>query len=274
VTTQFAAGRVELRLEGPVLWARIVSPRTKNAIGMSILAGLEEMLAIARDREVKVVTIRGANGTFCSGADLYELRGMLADRDALAAFMRRLGGVFDDLEHGGWATVAVVEGHAVAGGCELLLASDVVITTDDARIGDGHIARGLVPAAGGSVRLPRAIPARLARYLLLTGEAISGKEAADIGLATIAVPPEALELEVHRVVDRLATRGRATLRTMKKMLAVNETLDLRPLLRRELDLFLDHVTHSPDAEQGLEAFLRRTGSNGSQPATSRPASDR
>lgn len=253
---QAGASAVRLRLDRDVLWALIDRPATRNAISHAVITGLEEMLAIAREQRVKVVVIRGTGGSFCSGADLNELSRMIDDPPALASFMMRLGAVLEELERAPWVNVAVIEGHAVAGGCELLLASDIVIAAADARIGDGHVEYGLAPAGGASIRLPRAVTPAFARYLLLTGEMVSGEEAARKGLATIAIAPDALDDEVSRIVKRLSSRGSATLKTVKTMLASGGHEQIRPLLRRELDLFLDHIASAPDPRRGLSAFHR------------------
>lgn len=257
--TRFAAGAeaVRLSVEGELLRATIDRPQTRNAIDLDVVAGLEAMVETAREAHVKAVVLRGAGGTFCSGADLHAVRRLLDDPDGLRAFMERLGAVLEQLERAPWATVAVVEGHALAGGCELLLACDVVVAAEDALIGDRHVEYGLVPAGGGSVRLPQAVPALWARYLLLTGGMITGAEAAAKGLATIAVPAERLDEEVDRIVARLCSRGRATLATVKAMLAEDDGADTRARLRREIDLFLAHVADAPDVRIGLDAFRDR-----------------
>jgi enoyl-CoA hydratase/carnithine racemase len=245
---------VRLRFDGDVLWALIDRPETRNAINRAVVTGLEQMVAAAHEQQVKVVVIRGAGGTFCSGADLHEVRLLADDPAGLESFMVRFGAVLEDLERAPWVTVAVIEGHAVAGGCELLLASDIAITATTARIGDRHVEYGLAPAAGASVRLPRAVAPAFARYLLLTGELLSGEDAAQKGLAAIAVEPDALDDEVGRIVARLRSRGRATLKTVKAMLDQAPRGEIQPLLRRELDLFLEHVATASDARRGLTAF--------------------
>jgi enoyl-CoA hydratase/carnithine racemase len=249
-----ADGPLLLSVEGDLLRATIDRPHTRNAIDLDVIAGLETLLDTAREAGVKAVVLRGAGGTFCSGADLRALRALIDDPPALRSFMARLGAVLEELERAPWVNVAVVEGYAVAGGCELLLACDIVVASTEARIGDRHVEHDLVPAAGGSVRLPRAVPALFARYLLLTGEMISGTEAAEQGLATLAVAPEGLDEEVERILARLCSRGRATLATIKTMLADGRAADLGPQLRRELDLFLAHVATDPGVRIGLDAF--------------------
>jgi enoyl-CoA hydratase/carnithine racemase len=248
------AGGVQLHADGDVLWAVIDRQERRNAVNGDVLSGFEGMLATAHERRAKVVVIRGAGGTFCSGADLHELLERADDLAQVESFMRRFGSVLEELEGAPWATLAVVEGHAVAGGCELLLASDIVVAATTARIGDGHVNYGLVPAGGASVRLPRAVGPTLARYLLLTGELLTGSEAAQFGLATVAVEPDVLDAEVRRIVARLCSRGRATLRFVKTMLAGAPSADTRSLFERELGLFVEHVGDSPDARLGLLAF--------------------
>lgn len=254
--TSAAGAAVRVRVQDEVLWALIDRPRTRNAIDLDVLAGLEAMVAAAEQARVKVLVVRGAEGTFCSGADLRWLRDSIEDRDAMRSFMARLGEVHQRLEQAPWVSLAVVEGYALAGGCELLLACDVVLASAEARIGDHHVEYGLVPAAGGSVRLPLAVGPVFARYLMLTGETISGAEAARRGLVSLAVAPESLEHELDRLLKRLLSRGAGSLATMKTMLAEGRA-EMAPRLRKELDLFLAHLRDAPDARAGMDAFQAR-----------------
>lgn len=251
------ASAVRVTIEDQVLRAVIDRPSTRNAINLAVIAGLESMIDTAQRTEAKVLVLRGAGRTFCSGADLHELRRLIDSPAALRSFMARFGAILQGLEQAPWITLAAVEGYAVAGGCELLLSCDIVVTAADSRIGDGHVEYGLVPAGGASVRMPQAMPGAFARYLLLTGEHISGAEAAQKGLAAIAVEPQALDAEIERIVARLRSRGRGTLHTIKAMLAAGRDEPNRPYLRRELDLFLEHVGQGPDARAGLDAFHNR-----------------
>lgn len=248
---------VALRIEGEALWATINRPHARNAIDLQVIAGLEAALEAAAEAKAKVLVLRGSEGTFCAGADLGAIQALTDDPHGMRSFLERLGTALERLEDAPWVNLAVVEGYAVAGGCELLLACDIVLASADAKIGDRHVEYGLVPGGGSSVRLPRTIPASLARYLLLTGELISGTQAAEWGLATLAVPPEDLEQELRRVIDRLCSRGRATLRTVKAMLDEQHGTATTRALQRERDLFLEHLAAAPDAHIGLQAFRER-----------------
>lgn len=247
---------VRLREEQDVVWALIDRPSARNAIDFEVLAGLEAMVRRVRETQAKVLVLRGAGGTFCSGADLELLAELIDDPSATRSFMARLGAVLEQLEQAPWVTLAVIEGYALAGGCELMLASDIALAATDAKIGDRHAELGLLPAAGGSVRLPRTIPPMLARYLLLTGEMISGASAAEIGLVSIAVGPAELDAELDRLLRRLCDRERATIAGIKQMLAADRA-SLAPRLRAELSLFLSHLRDAPDARAGLHSFNSR-----------------
>jgi enoyl-CoA hydratase/carnithine racemase len=254
--TEFRVGEVCVRAEGHVVHVLIDRPGAKNAIDDDVVDGLAAALDLADERQAKVLVVRGAGGTFCAGADLVMLADARQDPARVEKFMERLGVVLDRIEHAPFASVAVVEGYAVAGGCELLLACDVVVATTTARIGDRHVEYGLVPAAGGSVRLARQLSRARANYLLLSGELLSGDDAARWGLVTTAVPAERIETVVSGIVSRLAGRSGAALATVKQMLRDADRLPRPEALDRERALFLTHLA-SPDCGRGLAAFRDR-----------------
>ncbi len=250
-------GDVLVVADGPVVWATIDRPAARNSLSLSVVEGLEAALANALDRQAKVVVLRGAGGNFCAGADLTVVRPIAGDPVALGRYVDRLVAITERLESGPFVSVAVVEGSALAGGCELLLACDLSLAAADARIGDRHLEYGLAPGAGGSVRLVRALTKARARYLLLTGEAITGTEAAEWGLVTRAVPPEAVEEAAQALVARLSCRSGDALRAVKQMAVQTAEGTLAEGLRAERRLFLAHMAASTDVKEGLAAFAER-----------------
>ncbi len=138
-----------------------------------------------------------------------------------------------------------------------MLACDLVVASSAARLGDRHMEYGLLPGAGGSVRLPRALPAALARRLLYTGEIIDGDTAAAWGLVGWSVPPGELEQTVSDVVARLLRHSPAALASAKRLYADGLAADRRAALDRELDVTADHIARHPDAREGLAAFRAR-----------------
>ncbi len=253
MTSTTRVGEVIVDTSEDVVIATIDRPGVRNAINDGVIDGLHAAVEVAEGSSARVLVIRGAGGSLCSGADLIELERMRADPVLVEKFMTRLGEVLDKLESAPFVTMAVVEGHAVAGGCELLLSCDVSVASTTARIGDGHLKYGLAPAAGSSVRLSQHLPKARARYLLLSGELLSGEDAERWGLVTFAVKPGQIETTVSRLVLRLAGRSRCGLATVKRMIANAGRLPQDQALHLERAIFLRHL-ESEDAAEGFAAF--------------------
>lgn len=247
-------GDVVVNYRESVITALIDRPAARNAISVTVIDGLDGAVQLAREHDARLMVIRGSGGTFCAGADLRELELLRRRPEQTAKFMARLGDVFGRLETAPFPVIAVVEGYAVAGGLELLLACDIVIASETARIGDRHLEYGLVPAAGSSVRLTHRLPPARAAYLLLSADLLTGTEAAAWGLITRAVPPSQLEPLVEQMAARLASRSRSATSTVKTMTRNARALPVGQALRDERALFLRHV-ESRDAAEGLAAFL-------------------
>jgi enoyl-CoA hydratase/carnithine racemase len=247
-------GDVVVNYRESVITALIDRPAARNAISVTVIDGLDGAVQLAREHDARLMVIRGSGGTFCAGADLRELDLLRRRPEQAAKFMARLGDIFDRLETAPFPVIAVVEGYAVAGGLELLLACDIVIASETARIGDRHLEYGLVPAAGSSVRLTHRLPPARAAYLLLSADLLTGTEAATWGLVTRAVPPPQLEPLVEQMAARLASRSKSATSTVKTMTRNARALPVEQALRDERALFLRHV-ESRDAAEGLAAFL-------------------
>ena len=253
--TTTRAGDVAVAVDGPVVRVTIDRPAARNAINEAVVDGLEAALDMAEASRAKVVVLRGSGGTFCAGADLKLVQTMVGDRDLMAGYVTRLANITERLEAGPFVSLAVVEGFALAGGCELLLACDISVAADGARIGDRHLEYGLAPGAGGSVRLVRALPKAQARYLLLTGQAITGTQAAEWGLVTLAVPGDDLDATAERIVGRLASRSGDALRAVKAMVtAAGTERSVNEAMLAEREIFVDFISTSPDVKEGLSAF--------------------
>jgi enoyl-CoA hydratase/carnithine racemase len=251
-------GDVRITHEPGVVWVTLNRPHRRNAVNGEVIAGLEAAVRAAHERDARVLVIRGAEGTFSSGADLVHMKHLReADDGGTERFVERLAAVLRLLEQAPFATVAAVEGYAVAGGCEILLACDIVLATTEARIGDRHVENALVPGAGASVRLPRTLPSARARYLLLTGETIDGREAEAWGLVTRAVPAEEFDRALAALVERLRTRSGAAIATIKRMLNQTAGLGIDDGIRVERELLTEYRRSSRDSLEGLEGFQRR-----------------
>lgn len=244
-----------------VVQATLNRPASRNCINPALLDGLEAAVDEAVVSGARVFVLRATGPAFCAGADLKYVRLIREDAVAFEAFIERIGRLLDRIETGPFAAVAIVDGVAVAGGCEIVLAFDVVIASSRARLGDGHVEYGLVPGAGGSVRLFRNVSAATARYLLLTGDMMSGHEAAACGLVHTAVDAEELDEVAERVIGRLAGRSREGLACVKQMIAAAHSMPVEEAIAYERKLCVQHLVNSPNVEEGLDAFITKRPPN-------------
>jgi enoyl-CoA hydratase len=233
-------------------------PEVKNCVNWGLLTQLGQALERADDDDaVRVVLIRGRGHTFCAGADLNmldaEFLGTTNNSVKIAQVSAR---TFDRAFNLGKPTIAVVEGHAVAGGFELLISCDFCIAADDAKIGDYHIRRALFGGAGPIYRLPRYVGLRKTKELLFTGKLLSGKEAEEWGLANVSAPTERLEEAIEEFVAPLKDKSAFTMRITK--LAANRGLDGDTETLIALESMTCNVAHqSEDAREGVQAFLEK-----------------
>lgn len=256
ISERMRVGAVEVRVDGDVVRATLDRPGVRNAIDSDMITGLAFAVDVAERASHRVLVIRGAGHSFCAGADLRELERLRSEPDRLDEFMRRLGELLDRIEAGHFVSIAVVEGHAVAGGCEILLACDLSVASATAVIGDGHVRYGLVPAAGGSVRLATALPPARSNLLLLTGRLLPAQQAADWGLVSMVVAPDDLDDAVEDLVATAGQRGTGVVASIKAMTAGARDRDRADALDAERRIFGRHVG-SAEAAAGLAAFRAR-----------------
>ena len=224
--------------------ARITLNRSRagNVINQQMARELEDICRrINQDDSIYVVIIIGAGKTFCSGSEIApEL--LCRPADAIAGI--------------DCPVVAAINGDALGQGLELALSCDIRLASDKARFGLAQVSRGLIPADGGTQRLPRIIGRGKALEMLLTADTIAADEALEIGLVSRVVPQEQLAGEVDTLAESIAAKGPIALKYLKE--AVNKGLDmtLEQGLRLEADLyFLLHTT--ADRTEGIKAFREK-----------------
>lgn len=247
---------VLVRQEGKVGYLTLNRPEAMNAITIGLARELEVGVT-SLAALVDVIVIRGAGGNLCVGGDVHEVdrlrrlgRGALAE--LFVSFRRALAAIAEAPV----PVVTVVEGNAVAGGFELIQASDVVIATEDARLADIHTRFGQIPGGGGTQRLARIVGPARALGLILTGDRISGADAAHWGLVYRAVPAKDLDQAVAELVPRLAGGSRAALAASKRLVRASAEVPLEEGLDLELAAVLDHLV-GPAGEAAITAFAER-----------------
>jgi enoyl-CoA hydratase/carnithine racemase len=247
---------VRVELAGPVARVLIDRANAMNSLSPEVLEGLRGAIATATEANCAVLVLRGAGGTLSAGADLKYLQRITSGQDSTAQvekYLIEVGGMIDSLEAAPFVTIAVVEGYALAGGCEILLGCDLAVVADDAKIGDRHLEYGLLPGAGGSVRLPRALPAALTRRLLYTGEMISGRTAFEWGLVSHSTPGVELETTLDELVARLSRHSVGALHSMKRLYRASKETSVADALVNERAVLIDHLG-GPAVAEGLAAF--------------------
>lgn len=246
--------------DGAVAWIVMDRPDKLNALSPEAVDGLAVALDRAEaDREARVIALTGAGSSFCAGADLSRV----LDRDAdgagleLPDFLRSIGRVCTRIAEHPLPVIAAVHGNAVAGGLELLLACDLVVASEDARIGDGHARYGMFPGAGGLVRLPARIGATRAKYLLFTAESWGAEQMREVGLVNQVVPRADLESAVQRLGMRLAGFSAAGIAGMKRVVERGADLPAARALELELAECEAYIAAGGDFDEGLRAFRDR-----------------
>ena len=227
-----------------------------NAFNREMLGELEAALEEAASRRETRVVVLAANGrAFSTGADLRELRdyGPLEVRQAnLETWMA----VFSAMEGMDEPLVAAVHGHAIAGGTELLLACDLVVAAEDAKLGLAEAKVGVIPGAGACIRLPRWIGRAAAKELLMTGESIDAREAHRLGLVNRVVPRERLDEEAQALARTLAARSPLALAAVKRAVNVGAEMDIERGMAYALQEFA-LLFAGADQKEGMSAFLEK-----------------
>jgi enoyl-CoA hydratase/carnithine racemase len=257
VTTR-QIGDVKVHVRGNVVEATLDSVSTRNALSTKVIDGLHGAIDVAGKSHASVLLVRGAGGNFCSGADMRETSALVKrGHHEVERFVARIADVLGRLETLPLATVAVVEGYALAGGFELLLACDIAIGSSTALLGDRHMEHAVLPGAGSSARLLDALTRSRARYLLLSGDMITAEQAAEWGLLTFVSSPENLDRDVGRLVERLSTVSPAALASMKRIILANSCRDIPQAVANERRISREYAANSTDRAEGIAAFLNR-----------------
>lgn len=230
-----------------------------NAIDEDVLAGLAAAVdRIVADRDVRGVVVRTAGDrAFCIGLDLALLGKAFDDHDYFDDVVHRYRDVLLGLEALPVPVLAVVDGVTRAGGFELLLACDLAVATTDARVGDTHVAFGLLPGGGASVRAVRRLGHQRAAEMLLTDRWLVGEELVTAGLAVRAVDRDGLDAAVEEVCARVRRLPRTALEATKQAMLATRDLPLREAVDEELRRFRSHLDGEPTHREGYDAFVQR-----------------
>ena len=228
-------------------------PEARNALDGATVEEFHRALEEARQARVTVLVVTGAGDkAFVSGADINAIRARRRD-DALASINSRL---MSAVEAHDAVTIAAVNGYALGGGCELALACDLRIASENAVFGLPEPTLGIIPGAGGTQRLPRVVGLGRAKEMILTGARWDAARALEVGLVSAVVPPADLARAVREWADRVLALGPLAVRLAKASLNASAQMPLAAGLAYESAV--QAITfESQDKHEGTTAFLEK-----------------
>ncbi len=238
---------------GPVVVVRLNRPDVLNALNIPLMDQLIETLErLDGDAGVRCIVLTGSERAFAAGADITEMADAsvvdMYERNNLARW-QRIGRIRKPI-------IAAVSGYCLGGGCELAMHCDIIIAAENAQFGQPEINIGVMPGAGGTQRLSRAVGKYRAMELILTGRFFGAKEAFEMGLVTRVVPSEACLEEALRLADEIAARSPMAVRFAKEAVLKAFESPLSEGLDYERKLFY-MLFATEDQKEGMKAFMEK-----------------
>ena len=240
--------------EDGILVVTINRPEAKNAMTKAAAEGIAAAMdRLDSDDNLRVGILTGAGGTFCSGMDL---KGFLRG-ESPSIEGRGFGGIVQKPPEK--PLIAAVEGYALAGGLELMIACDLVVASTGAKFGIPEVKRGLIAAAGGVMMLPDQIPERIAMELALTGDFIDAARAYELGLINRITDGEALAA-AKELATSIVANGPLAVRVSKQVIKQSRGWPMDERYTRQTQLIAP-VFVSEDAREGAAAFAEKRAPN-------------
>ena len=238
---------------GTVVQIELNRPEALNALNAQLLSELATAFeAVDAEPEARVIVLSGAGRVFAAGGDLKAM----AASGALDVRQSDTGQYWRRMQAINKPVIAAVHGLAYGGGCELAMQSDLIIAADDARFAQPEILVGIMPGAGGTQRLARAIGPYRAMEMILTGEPIRAQDALRAGLINRIVPPERLLAEALALATTIAARPPIAVRLARQALREGFETTLRQGLQIERQNF-QLLFDTADQAEGMQAFIEK-----------------
>jgi enoyl-CoA hydratase len=232
---------------------RLNRPGQRNALNNQLIHELMDALeAYDRDEAVGAMVLTGNDKVFAAGADIKEMAAQDAAAMLASGFIQAFGR-FASLQK---PVIAAVSGWALGGGCELALACDMIIASETARFGQPEITIGVIPGAGGTQRLVRAVGKSLAMEIILNNRTLSAQEALQFGLVNRVVPADRFLEEAVGLAREIAGRAPLAARAARQLIAEAFEMPLAEGLDRERRVFFD-LFATDDRREGMRAFVEK-----------------
>ena len=244
---------VSVEREEPIAVVLLNRPKQLNALSDELMSALVDALReLDADEAIRCIVVGGSERAFAAGADI----GQLAQASPIEMYYQRRVDRWDEIRALWTPLVAAVSGFCLGGGCELAMACDLVVASETAKFGQPETGLGLIPGAGGTQRLTRAVGKSVAMDVILSGRFLSAEEALRAGLVARVVAKEAWLAEAKRVARDIAVKGPVATRLAKE--AVDRAFEGPLTLGVEYERRLLYLAlASEDAKEGLTAFLEK-----------------
>jgi enoyl-CoA hydratase len=246
----------ELIVERPadaVALVRLNRPQQLNALNNALRGRIADAFeALSRDDGVRVVVITGNEKAFAAGADLKEM----ADMRTVDHLLQQRHRIYQAVAACPKPIIAAVNGYAFGGGCELALHADIIIAGESAQFGQPEIRVGIMPGAGGTQRLARAVGKYRAMKMVLTGKPVAAREALEMGMLSEVVPDADVLDTALKMADTIAAMPPLAVREIKEVLNAGADAPLGTALlleRKSLQLLFD----TEDQKEGMRAFIEK-----------------
>jgi len=247
------ADEILTEVRGPIGIARLNRPDKLNALNIATMARLVEALeAFDANPDIRCMLVTGNERAFAAGADITEM----AEASMVEMYQRNQFARWERVRRVSKPIVAAVSGFVLGGGCELMMNCDIIIASETARFGQPEINLGIMPGAGGTQRLTRAVGKARAMDLILTGRMISAREALAWGLVSRVVPAENFFEEALSVCHELCNKSPLALRLAKESVLKAFEMTLSEGLEYERKLFY-MLFATDDQKEGMRAFLEK-----------------
>ncbi len=246
---------LNFKIEENVGILTINRPKALNALNIQLMEEIDEILHLIEvDKEIRALIITGVGKAFIAGADITTMEPMNYDEGKNYGFKGST--LFRKIETLNIPVIAAVNGFALGGGNELMLACDIVIASDKAKFGQPEVSLGVTPGFGGTQRLPRIVGIRKAKELIFSGRIFGADEAEKIGLVNKVVAHEELMNTAKIMAENYAKMAPIAIKYAKK--AINEGIqtDIENALKIENEYF-GKCFSTQDQEEGMKAFLEK-----------------
>jgi len=248
---------VERQPEQRTALVRLNRPKQLNALNGAVMDALCNALEeLDRDDEVRAIVVTGNERAFAAGADIGEMAGA----SPIDMLITNRIGQWDRIRKVTKPVIAAVNGWALGGGCELAMTLDLIVAGEGAKFGQPEINIGVIPGAGGTQRLTRAVGKSRAMRMILTGDPITAAEAERAGLVATVTQDELVVEDALALAAKIATKSPIALRLAKEAVNAAYEMSLTDALAHERRLFY-LLFASEDQKEGMAAFLEKRSPN-------------